>query len=338
MEAAAVLVEIASRAMVGSRNCREGERVMLKKAAVVGIAGLMLGASPAAAASIGDAETVALTMIGGGGLLSIGCLATTLLTEKVEEGYDRRGVYLALSGGYARENFTDSSVFNLFDGEIRDNLQTFRETPDLGDPDASPPEPPGDPGIYSLAYGGGLDDDTFGITGRGGYRCHPFFSTELQFEWLDDFDGGSIQETGTTPGADWPDQPDDTLRNYEFKLETLVFTTNVKGHLMTGRYQPFVLAGLGFMRMETKARDITPNDEATTAQCPRPSGGAPPEPCHAPQVSDRRVEVAMRFGAGLDFYMTENVLISAEGSYLMPTGKLNGLDYYVFSLGLQYRF
>ena len=308
---------------------------MLKKAAVVGLAGLVLGASPAAAESIGDGETVVLTLIGGGGLMAIGCMAIALLSaddEDDEEAYDRRGFYLAASGSYARGNFTDSSILNLYDGEIIHNLRVLRGTPDLGDPDSNPPRPPGDPGVYFVKFGDVDDDDAFGFTGRGGYRCHSRVSVELQAEHFDDFGSGSIVETGSTPGAGFPQQPDDTLRNFEFDLESLVMTTNVKGHLMTGRYQPFVLAGLGFMRMETKARDVTPNAIADTDQC------SDPGPCHAPQVSDRRVEIAMRFGGGLDFYLTENVVISAEGSYLMPTGKLDGLDYYTFGLGLQYRF
>jgi opacity protein-like surface antigen len=48
--------------------------------------------------------------------------------------------------------------------------------------------------------------------------------------------------------------------------------------------------------------------------------------------------LALRFGAGLDFYVNRNVVVSAEASYLMPTGKLDGMDYYSFGLGLQYRF
>jgi hypothetical protein len=39
----------------------EGERAMLKKTAVVGLAGLMLGVSPAAADSISDGTKVATT-------------------------------------------------------------------------------------------------------------------------------------------------------------------------------------------------------------------------------------------------------------------------------------
>ncbi|MBW1844132.1 MAG: hypothetical protein JRJ05_07305, partial [Deltaproteobacteria bacterium] len=61
-------------------------------------------------------------------------------------------------------------------------------------------------------------------------------------------------------------------------------------------------------------------------------------PGRAPQTSERTVNVAFRYGAGLDFYLTKNVVMSAEGSYLMPFGKLDGLDYYQFGVGLQYRF
>ncbi len=270
--------------------------------------------------------------------MTLGCMAIALLTqddEDAEEGYDRRGFYLALSASYARENFTDSSVHNLFDGEIVNNLRVLRGIPRESE---TPPFPATilDAGIYSTDFGDLDDHDAFGFTGRGGYRCHPRVSVELQADWFDDLGGGSIVETGETPVIVTTSMGplSDSLRNFKFDLESLVMTTNVKGHLMTGRYQPFVLAGLGFMRMESKARDVTPNADATTEVC-QP---ALTDPCHAPQASDRRVEIAMRFGGGLDFYLTENVVFSAEGSYLMPTGKLDGLDYYTFSLGLQYRF
>jgi opacity protein-like surface antigen len=311
---------------------------MLKKAAVVGIAGLVLGASPAAAGSIGDGETAALTLIGGGGLMGIGCMAIALLTaddEDDEEGYDRRGLYIAASGSYARGNFTDSSVYNLFDGELRHNLRVLRRIPQESVPQTDPPTIL-DAGIYFTKFGDFDDTDAFGFTGRGGYRCHPRVSVELQADWFNDFGSGSIVEIGETPLiVETSTGPlTDTLRNFKFDLESLVMTTNVKGHLMTGRYQPFVLGGLGFMRMETKARDVTPSADATTEVCQPPLT----DPCRAPHASDRRVEIALRLGGGLDFYLTENVVITAEGSYLMPTGKLDGLDYYTFAVGLQYRF
>jgi opacity protein-like surface antigen len=297
---------------------------MLKKAAVIAVTGLALAASPAAASSIGRATTVALTMVGGGGLMSIGCMAVALLTQDDEEGYDRRGFYAALSPSYARENFSDSTIVNLIDGELQDKLRSVRGTPDLGDPDKNPPIPPGDPGFYSFGFSD-IDSDVFGATGRGGYRCHPIVSAELQFERLSNFDGGITETTVNL----WPSAANDVPRNFDIELESLVLTTNVKGHLLTGRYQPFVLAGVGFMRMESKAKDITSGDALEVPD---------PDRKRAADASEIWVEVAMRFGGGLDFYLTENVVVSAEASYLMPTGKLDDLDYYSIGVGLQYRF
>jgi len=245
---------------------------MLKKAAVVGLAGLLLGVSPAAADSMSNGSTVALTMVGGGLVTSLGCMAIVLLTQDdddEEEGYDRRGIYLAAAPSYARENFSESAVL------------------DFGDL-------PGD-NVLNLDD---HDEHTFGVMGRGGYRCHPNVSAELQFEWLDDFEG-TISQIGTPLRA-------------KGRFESLVFTDNVKGHLLTGRYQPFVLLGVGFMRMEAKAR--------------------------AASFRETNVDVAMRFGGGLDIYATKKVVVSVEASYLMPTGKLDDLDYYSIGLGMQFRF
>ncbi len=75
---------------------------------------------------------------------------------------------------------------------------------------------------------------------------------------------------------------DDSARGSDLELESLVFTTNVKGYLLAGRYQPFVLAGMGFMRMESKVRDVT--------------GGTVPG--LTPHLSERTAELAVRFGGG----------------------------------------
>ncbi len=287
---------------------------MLKKAAVIGIAGLALGTPPAAADSIDDGAVAVLTMVGGGGLMSIGCMAVALLTEEDEgtqEGYGRRGFYAGLSASYARENFSNSKVDDLVYSELLDNLRTLRGTPLESDPPTDPPTII-DPGIYTIAFDD-IEDDAFGFAGRVGYRCHPRVSGELQFEWLETFQGELVET-----GAPLNDAP----RKFDLELESLVMTVNAKGFLLTGRYQPFALLGIGFMRMESKSRDV--------------SGGTLAG--FAAQQSDREVEFALRFGAGLDFYLTENWVTTAEGSYVMPTGKLDGLDYYQFALGIQYRF
>ncbi len=287
---------------------------MLKKAAVVGIAGLALGTAPAAADSINDGAAVALTMVGSGGLMAIGCTAVALLTEEDEgtqEGYGRRGFYAGFSASYARENFSDSAVEDLVYGQLLDNLRILRGTPLESDPPTDPPTII-DPGLYTIAFDE-IEDDAFGFAGRVGYRCHPRVSAELQFEWLETFQGGLLETSMPM---------NDTPRRFDLELESLVMTVNAKGHLLTGRYQPFALLGVGFMRAESKSRDV--------------SGGLLAG--FAPQQSDREVELALRFGAGLDLYVTEHWVTTAEGSYVMPMGKLDGLDYYQFGLGIQYRF
>jgi opacity protein-like surface antigen len=289
----------------------EEGRMMRKKAAVVALAGLALGVSPARAGSIGNAETVALSMIASAGLMSLGCYALALNTEEVDEGYARRGFFVGAAASYARQNFSDSSVVNLVDGELQDNLQQLRETGAF-----TPNSPPDDPlpGVYTVGLTS-LDNDVWAGGGRGGYRCHPYVATELQFERLANFKG-SLMET------DIP--TNDKVRSFDLKLQPLVVTSNAKGYLLTGRYQPYVLGGVGFMRMDAKSFDTT-----TT---PGTIAG------FAGHASNLEVRVALRFGAGLDFYVTDNIVMTAEGSYLMPTGKLDGLDYYSFGLGMQYRF
>jgi opacity protein-like surface antigen len=255
-------------------------------------------------------------------------MAIALLTkddDDDEEGYARRGIYAALSGSYARENFSEHAIVERVAGEVQENLRLLRDTPRKGDGNT---DPPGDWGVYTFNFDD-IDEDVFGIMGRGGYRCHPYVSAELQFETLGNFDG-SIREDEAPPA-------EDSVRDFNLELESLVFTANVKGHLLTGRYQPFVLAGVGFMRMESKTRDVTTNADARTDVC-RHDPTDPDPPCWAAQQSDRTVSVALRIGGGLDFYLTESIVVSGEVSYLMPTGKLDNLDYYSIGLGLQYRF
>jgi hypothetical protein len=67
-----------------------------------------------------------------------------------------------------------------------------------------------------------------GISGRGGYRFHPHFSGEAQFEW---FPSREIERGGLNVG----------------KLETVTATANAKGYLLNGRLQPYLLTGIGLM-------------------------------------------------------------------------------------------
>jgi opacity protein-like surface antigen len=141
-------------------------------------------------------------------------------------------------------------------------------------------------------------EEPLGLGARVGYRFYPHLAAEAQFQW---FSQANIQFFGEKFAVD------------VLKLETLVFTGNVKGYLLTGRIQPFLLAGAGLMHFYAK-------DELGLG------------------LGEKIDDFAARFGGGIDFYVTPNIVAFAEGGYVLPTGKLERLDHVVWSVGLQYRF
>jgi len=148
-------------------------------------------------------------------------------------------------------------------------------------------------------------DDSFGFNGRVGYRCHPRFSAEVEVEWLKGFESDLTQ-----PGV---------VQLAKVDFEPVVITTNVKGFLLTGRYQPYLLVGAGVMTADTKVRN--PVGLAFT--------GVRSESDNA---------FAMRFGGGIEYYATEQVVVTLGADYVLPFGNLEALDYITIKWGLQYRF
>lgn len=76
-----------------------------------------------------------------------------------------------------------------------------------------------------------------GFGGRGGYRFHPHFSGEVQFEWLAPRD---IKRGGSKAA----------------KLKTVTATANAKGYLLTGRIQPYLLTGIGLMHSDLDGTNV----------------------------------------------------------------------------------
>lgn len=160
--------------------------------------------------------------------------------------------------------------------------------------------------LVALGYVVDLDvEESFGINGRIGYRFHRNFSAEFEVEWLDGFES-DVDEVAVPLG-----------KILTIDVETVTFTGNAKGYLLTGRYQPFLLVGLGVMTAETKVKDTVGLGFSE---------------------SDRFTDFAMRFGGGLDLYATENVVISVGADYVLPVGDVEDLDYVSIGWGFQYRF
>jgi opacity protein-like surface antigen len=97
-----------------------------------------------------------------------------------------------------------------------------------------------------------------------------------------------------------------------FQIGESVATMNLKGYYPLERFQPYALIGAGMMFTRT-------NDVGTTGI---PSGNA---------------GFTTRFGAGLDFHITENWLLTIEPSYVLPLGDVRDLDYLSIAWGFQFR-
>jgi opacity protein-like surface antigen len=148
-------------------------------------------------------------------------------------------------------------------------------------------------------------DNSFGFNGDVGYRCHPRLAGEVEVEWLDGFDADlSDPVLGHVASTD---------------IEALAVTANLKGYLLTGRYQPFLLFGGGVIQTESNLQDAL-----------------------APGIGisniEKETEFAFRFGGGIDLYATKNVVVTLDADYVMPFGNLDELDFITIGWGFQYRF
>ena len=100
-------------------------------------------------------------------------------------------------------------------------------------------------------------------------------------------------------------------------VDVATFATwlNIKGYPVapwTGFIQPFGMIGLGWMWERLTGSAINNSVE---------EGG-----------------FAARFGGGIDFYVTRNIVLTAEVAYVLPTGQLDDLDQLQIGGALQYRF
>ena len=133
---------------------------------------------------------------------------------------------------------------------------------------------------------GNLDLSTgVGFDIWGGFRIIPNLAVEAQLEYIDRVNIGPLE------------------------LDVFTFTANVKGYLLTGRIQPFLLAGIGASVWDANAFSSASGFSA-------------------------------RFGGGVDFYLSErfDFALQMSTSYVVTTGDIDGLDYVSLIFGAQYLF
>jgi opacity protein-like surface antigen len=217
-----------------------------------------------------------------GAILLIGTLAFAPVLSQADEipssednPYARNGFYIGLAGAFA------------FDAAAEEELEKqSKEIPD-------------NPGGLKLRIG-----EDIGLQARLGYRFHPRFAAEYQFEWITDVDI-DVQGVPFGKGA--------------FQLERWASTANVKAYLATDTVQPFLLVGLGVLTVEVDGSPV----------------GVEPD---LVGLSVNETDFAARFGAGLEVYATEHIVINLNASYVLPAGNLKNFDYVSIGWGFQYRF
>jgi len=159
---------------------------------------------------------------------------------------------------------------------------------------------------------GSVDPDmAFGFDAWGGYRFLSFLAAELQLEYLDGFDTKREFSLGIINPP--------SRGTVKTEMKAVTFTGNLKAYLPLGRFQPFVLAGVGLGYME---RDVLFSGFFFV------NG----------RSSNSETALAARFGGGIDCYLTDALAFQISSSYVLQTGDLDGFDYVSLIAGLQYRF
>ena len=102
------------------------------------------------------------------------------------------------------------------------------------------------------------------------------------------------------------------LKQATLDIETWMATLNAKVFAFTGRIQPFGIIGIGAMNAKADSPLLISSVNET--------------------------DLAFRFGGGSDFYVTKNWVVNLEGSYVLPTGDVQDVNYISLGGGLQYRF
>lgn len=136
--------------------------------------------------------------------------------------------------------------------------------------------------------------DTLGFNVRGGYRVNDFWAFEGIYEYGDDFGARQVH-----PGE---------------RIRTNAFTGNAKLLLPLGRFQPYLMAGAGFLNANA-------------------DGGLKRTGWDVDGTN-----FAGRFGGGLDLYATEHVALYLDAAYTMPINEVSDVYHFSFGWGGKYVF
>lgn len=248
------------------------------------------------------------------GLLIV-CVAGTATAQqqpkKKGDPFVRSGFYVGMSGVYQR---------NVLEGTLENAIEDEINTVALG------------PNTIQVSNFSLDIDDSGGLNALVGYRAASFFAVEFEYEWIEEYDVDA-SGTGTVIVGPQLGQSINVGGNI-YSIEGHLLTLNTKWIVVpVWRIQPYLTFGAGLAVYDTDRGNAAGVLETITSNDVDIEGGT-----HA--------ALAGRFGAGIDWYLTENFLINTHYNVLLTTqdfktpgeDNVDDLNYMAFSAGLQYRF
>jgi len=142
--------------------------------------------------------------------------------------------------------------------------------------------------------------ETFNNTGGLNFESSPGYNLRLGYRFHPNIAVEAMAENAV--GFD--------LKGFGGEISTWTTTVNGKFFALTGQFQPYGLLGIGAMQL----KDKTPG----------------------PSLND--FDLALRYGAGIDTYITENLVFNMEVSYVHPQGNVDDVNYVSLGGGIQIRF
>lgn len=173
----------------------------------------------------------------------------------------------------------------------------------------------------------GLDlDDSGGINAVVGYRAASFVAFEIKYEWVSKYDVDASATIDVPPATN--------VSGGLYSIEGHTLTGNMKLIVPTWRIQPYFLVGGGFALSDVDR------------------GSAYDNPVFAAFLEGNGVSIdegktwnpAARVGLGIDWYITENIVVNTEAGAVVTTlskpdiDDIEDLNYMSFQASLQYRF